>query len=88
MTPGPVAKMRNGSLARLGFVERPQVAQAAAGTPPLALFVGAHRMWPRGQRSFTWAQRFCANASEMEAGLCGFMGGVEEAGAAVLQVQP
>ena len=43
---GPNTKLTNGSIARLGFVERPQVAQEMAGSPPLALFLGTgHTSW-------------------------------------------
>jgi hypothetical protein len=68
---GPVTKVDNGSTVNLGYVERPQVAQEAAGTPPLALFLGTGYT----HRSFTWAQRFCDDVS-LAAGRCGYMGGV------------
>jgi hypothetical protein len=52
---GPTARLSNGSTARLGYVERPQIAQDKAGGPPLALFLGTGYT----HRSYTWAQRFC-----------------------------
>eukprot|EP01051_Picozoa_sp_SAG22_P010511 SAG22_NODE_950_length_6352_cov_23.892212_6_plen_558_part_00 len=71
---GPTTMLTNGSVAELGYVERPQVAQETANSPPLALFLGTGYT----HRSYTWAQKFCDEAS-MAAGQCGFMGGVDPA---------
>ncbi|CAK0821635.1 unnamed protein product [Prorocentrum cordatum] len=71
---GPEVLMEDGSARSLGYVERPQVAQEAPGAPPLALFLAAGPRYLEAP-TLTWAQRFC-DRGPMEAGLCGFMGGL------------
>lgn len=72
---GPNMLVDDGSKAgytqKLGYVERPQVAQLVPGTPPLALFVAAGYT----HRSYNWAQKFCT-PELMKQNACGFMGGL------------
>ena len=53
---GPVIRFENGSYWRNAYAERPQVTQAADGTP-LALFLGLGRT--SYYDSATWVQQFC-----------------------------
>jgi len=69
---GPNSLLTNGSIAQLGFAERPQVAQVAPGTPPLALYLGAGYT----HRAYTFAQPFCSDDLLKRGDGCGFMGGL------------
>lgn len=69
---GPNTLMEDGSTMRLGFIERPQIAQLEAGTPPLALYIATGYT----HRAYSWAQKFC-NDGLMAAGQCGYMGGLD-----------
>ena len=57
---GPYIRFANGSSWPTAYVERPQVTQAADGSP-LAFFVGVGRA--SYDDSATWAQRFCTGAA-------------------------
>ena len=65
---GPWVRFANGSAWQTAYVERPQVTQAADGTP-LAFFVGMGRA--SYDDSATWAQLFCTAAQAP--GQCGPM---------------
>ena len=66
---GPFIRFSNGSFWRTAYVERPQVTQAADGTP-LAFFVGMGVT--TYDDSVSWAQLFCTSESQA-AGACGTM---------------
>ena len=63
---GPAIRLANGSFVTNAYAERPQVVQAADGTP-IAFFVGLSR-GPGYDNAVSFVQPFCADASDP---LCG-----------------